>query len=229
MSPDRGESPETNPFAPPPSSQPGADSAAGKGGPTTPYGMPAPPPPSGYEAVLPDPAQPSGYGHPDYGQQPGTGQPAAPGQAAYGQPGYGTQPGHGQPAGYGPSPYGPPGAPSGPYGSYSSAAGQNDGLAVASLITSISGFFVGLSFPVGIGLGIAALRRIKRTGAEGRGLAVAGIVIGSIGTALLLLVAAGIALLLVTVRTSDNVTWEWDAGTNAQAPAIPGGTTAVDV
>jgi hypothetical protein len=37
--------------------------------------------------------------------------------------------------------------------------------------------------PVGLGLGVSARRTIRRTGEEGDGLALAGIVVGSIGTA----------------------------------------------
>jgi len=74
-----------------------------------------------------------------------------------------------------------------PYGGYPAwtppAPQQTDGLAIASLIVSCSSFVVGLSAPVGLGLGIAALRRIRRTGAQGRGLAIAGIVIGGLMTA----------------------------------------------
>jgi len=38
---------------------------------------------------------------------------------------------------------------------------------------------------VGLGLGIAALRRIRRTGAGGRGVAIAGVVVGAVGTLVL--------------------------------------------
>jgi len=54
-----------------------------------------------------------------------------------------------------------------------------EGLAIAALVTAV----VGLG-PVGVGLGIAALRRIRRRGTRGRGLAIAGIVVGAIWTAL---------------------------------------------
>ncbi|VTR75888.1 DUF4190 domain-containing protein [Cellulomonas hominis] len=64
-----------------------------------------------------------------------------------------------------------------------------DGLAIASLAVSLcSPLTSGLAAPVGLGLGVAALRRIGRSGARGRGLAVAGIVVGSVVT------LAGVAL-----------------------------------
>jgi len=55
---------------------------------------------------------------------------------------------------------------------------RTDGLAVASFVTAVIG--LGL---VGIGLGIAALVRVRRGLAEGRGLALAGIAIGAVWTA----------------------------------------------
>lgn len=227
MSSDRGESPEPNPFAPPSlSKQPEA-------GAPTPSAMPAGPPPSGYEAVPPS-AQP-GYGQPPYGQpgygQPGYGQPpAAPpyGQGQYPPPPrspYGTNPygapaqGAGQPvppgygtAGYGPVGYGPP--------------RRTDGLAIASLVTSAVGLavFAGVPCPVGLGLGIASLRRIKRSGAEGRGLAIAGIVVGAVGTALLLAFAAFLilAFAFATNGPSDS-DFQWDVDdVSTTAQVAPG-------
>jgi hypothetical protein len=59
-----------------------------------------------------------------------------------------------------------------------------EGLATASLVTSIAGLVVlgGLPGPVGVGLGIGALRRIRRRGTKGRGMAIAGVVVGAVGT-----------------------------------------------
>ncbi|MFD9660607.1 DUF4190 domain-containing protein [Rhodococcus sp. NPDC059968] len=114
------------------------------------------------------------YGGDQYGapnQQYGTPNPyAAPNQYSapnlYGAPGQ-----YGGPAPqYGaPNPYGAP---------YPRPLGTN-GLAIASLITSIvGGCFYGLGSIVGIILGIIALGQIKQSGQEGRGLAIAGIAIG---------------------------------------------------
>lgn len=67
-----------------------------------------------------------------------------------------------------------------------------DGLATASLVTAV----VGLG-PVAVGLGIAALVRIHRRHARGRGLAIAGIAVGAVWTlvaAALVAVAVGTAL-----------------------------------
>lgn len=111
------------------------------------------------------------YGQPQqpYGQQPGYGQQA--------QPQYGQQPGYGQPQ-YGQAPYSP--SVYGGYG-YSGSPGTN-GLATASLICSLGGLLIGLSAPVGIVLGIIALSQIKKTNQDGKGMALAGVIVGSVLT-----------------------------------------------
>ena len=63
----------------------------------------------------------------------------------------------------------PPAAPSGRQG--------RDGLAITSLVLGIIPVFVGI---LGIVFGIIALVRIRRSGRRGRGLAIAGIVLGSL-------------------------------------------------
>ncbi|MBE8516345.1 DUF4190 domain-containing protein [Amycolatopsis sp. H6(2020)] len=73
---------------------------------------------------------------------------------------------------------------------------RRDGLAVASLITGVLGFF-GITAVLGVGFGIAALVRIHRTGERGRGLAVGGIAAGVVWAIALpvatVLVLAGLA------------------------------------
>jgi hypothetical protein len=120
--------------------------------------------------------------YPDY--------PPQPPQYGYAPPPYGGMPGYpGQP------PY--PG-PYNPYGPYPST--QTNGLAIASLVTSLAGVvfgiplavfcYVGLLIPViAAVLGGVALSQIRQTGQQGRAMAVAGIVIG-VGTAALLMLAA---------------------------------------
>ena len=72
-----------------------------------------------------------------------------------------------------------------------SAPRGTDGVAIAALVASLLALG-----PVAIVLGVVALRRTRRSGAPGRGLAVAGIMIGSLGTVVLLvLVIAWLALL----------------------------------
>jgi peptidyl-prolyl cis-trans isomerase B (cyclophilin B) len=66
-----------------------------------------------------------------------------------------------------------------PYSGYAPAqSNKTNGLAIASLITS---FFISI---VGIILGHIALSQIKRTGENGRGLAIAGLVIGYVSLAI---------------------------------------------
>ena len=54
------------------------------------------------------------------------------------------------------------------------------------MATSVGGLFLGgLPGVVGLILGIVALRRIRASGKQGRGLAITGIVVGSLGLAYL--------------------------------------------
>jgi hypothetical protein len=90
------------------------------------------------------------------------------------------------------------------------------------LATGIGGLFIGLSAPVAIGLGIAALVQIKRRQQAGKGLAIAGLVIGSlvtIGYGLL------IGFLFVLGSTADE-----DYGTPEQpvSSSSSGPTTYID-
>ncbi|MFG1611668.1 DUF4190 domain-containing protein [Nonomuraea wenchangensis] len=150
----------------------------------------------GYGAQQPG----GGYGQqgqPGYGQ-PGQGQPGygQPGYGGYGQQpqsggGYGQQPqsggGYGeQPqsgAGYGQQQYAygqmPPSGAYGynPYGAAPPPQRPTNGMAVASLVLGIVGMIsCGLTSIVGVILGHIALARIKRSGEEGQGMAVAGLV-----------------------------------------------------
>ena len=69
-----------------------------------------------------------------------------------------------------------PGYPMPPTGS--------NGLAVASLITSLVGLvFCGIPSIVGLILGIIAMRETRRTGQAGHGLALAGVIVGGVVTA----------------------------------------------
>ncbi|MEV0164118.1 DUF4190 domain-containing protein [Nonomuraea fuscirosea] len=114
-------------------------------------------------------------GHGGYGQQPAS----HPQELGYGQlppsGGYGQQPpsygGHGQ-QGYGqPGYYGPP--------------RSTNGMAVASLVLGIIGLVAcGLTSIPGVILGHVALNRIKRTGEEGSGMAVGGLVTSYITVAI---------------------------------------------
>jgi hypothetical protein len=128
--------------------------------------------------------------------------PYDPNQQQSHQGGHGADP-YGQPY---PSQYGPdspqPGQPYHPYGhpGYGRQPPPGtSGMAVAALITSAAGLLLcGITCPVGAILGHVALNRIKQTGQQGRGLALAGIIIGWVGTVLLMI---GVILVIATVNS----------------------------
>lgn len=142
-------------------------------------------PPSG--AFEPPPIE-HGQG---YGAQPGSTPPPSgyPPPPGYGQ-GYGQPPsGYGPPPGTPPS-YPPPGgyAAPPPYQSGYPAPPQSrtNGMAIGSLVSSVLAFPLGFCYVgplvaiVGVVLGIIALNQIKQSGEQGRGLAIAGIVVGGV-------------------------------------------------
>ncbi|WP_156374145.1 DUF4190 domain-containing protein [Cellulomonas sp. Leaf334] len=146
-----------------------------------------------------------GAPHPQYGApQPQYGAPqyGAP-QPQYGAPQYGA-PGYGQaPPPYGAQPYG--------YGQ-PYVTPPTEGMAIASFVTSTAGllFLGGLPGPVGLGLGIAALRRIKVNGKAGRGWAIAGITIGAFGILWLLAIVAYIIFVLALFASAGSSSGFWD-------------------
>ena len=152
---------------PDPTPSPGAEASRQPGHPPLPsYGAPGS---AGAGAT----AEHGAAGQPGYGAQPGFGGPPGyGGQPPYGQPAYGPPPGYGVP-GYGVPGYGfPPG-----YG----YPRPTNTLAILSLVMAF------VFSPVGLVLGIVARRQIRQTGEQGDGLALAGIIVGGIGTALAVL------------------------------------------
>ncbi|HZX07022.1 DUF4190 domain-containing protein [Kribbella sp.] len=147
------------------------------------YGRPDQPPSTPWAA--PGAQPPPGQPQPPYGQSP-YGQPQ-PGQPQYGQPQYGQsaqgQPPYG-PGAYGPAPYGHgygPGQYPAAYGyGYTGGSGGTNALATAALVCALGGIFIGLSAPVGVALGITALVQLSRRPQAGKGMAIAGVVIGSL-------------------------------------------------
>jgi hypothetical protein len=123
-----------------------------------------------YPSPYPPPPVPSyGYPPPPPGGPPGYGGPPV---------GYGPPPGYGGPPGY-PMPY----DPYRPYG----APPETNGLAIASLVTSLAAIPLtalcgigALAAIVGIVLGIVALNQLRQTHQQGRGLAIAGIAVGTL-------------------------------------------------
>jgi hypothetical protein len=111
-------------------------------------------------AAPPPPPGPPAYSPPpDYPAAPGYGPP--PG---YGQQPYGAQPGYGPPPGYPPT-YGRP----------------TNTMAILALVLAF------VFAPAGLILGIVARKQIRRTGEDGDGLALAGIICGGIFTAIFVL------------------------------------------
>lgn len=109
------------------------------------------------------------------------------------QPGYST-PGYAGP-GYG-SP--PPGYGYG-YGYPMAVAKSTNGLAVASLICGCAQFIAWILTGIpAIILGHIALSQIKRTGQEGRGMAIAGLVLGYLG------LVAFIAFIVLVIAVADD-------------------------
>ncbi len=160
-----GQTPPATPYGQAPGSTPYGQTPPatpyGQAPGSTPYGQTPPATPYG-QAPGSTPADQPGYGQPGYGQ-PVYGQPVY-GQPAYGQGGYGY--------GYGPN------------GAYPTA-GKTNGMAIASLVCGILGFICFLGAVLGgvaIILGIGARRKIKESGGAetGDGLALAGIIIGSV-------------------------------------------------
>jgi hypothetical protein len=104
-----------------------------------------------------------------------------------------------------PAPYGqqypPPYGYGYGYGYPGSAMVKTNGLATAALVCGLGGLVIGLSAPVGVGLGIAALVQIKRRGESGKGQAIAGIVIGGLVTAF----GAGLLAIAILVGFSEGI------------------------
>jgi len=89
-------------------------------------------------------------------------------------------------------------------------------MAIASMATSMGGlFFGGLPGVVGLILGIAALRRIRTNGKQGRGLAITGIVVGSLGVAYLIVVILFIAGMIAGTAQLGSGSYAEDYGSSS--------------
>jgi hypothetical protein len=184
----------TSPYGVPPVTGGGYPAPGGDDAPATmSYGTPA-----AASGEQPGEAAPGGYPAPGGAYAaagyPQPGQPAQPGQPQGGYPaypGYPGQPGGNPPAGGGAYPYG--GAP---YGG--SPAPTTDGVSIAALVTSLLGMNV-----VAVVLGVLGLRRTKKNGTQGRGLALAGLIIGAVE--LVALVVIGIAITVAVVSHGNQM------------------------
>lgn len=155
----------------------------------TPQGTPdVPPAPAAPTAAQPvagqyaPPAQPGYPTPPAYPQQP----------SAYPQPGYAAPPqAPAQPYAYGQQ---------APYGAYPYTAGpKTNGLAITSLVSSIAAFVVlpFIASIVGVITGHIALKQLRTSGENGRGLALAGVIVGWVGVGLGLLFILFVTIAIV--------------------------------
>ncbi|MGC5377070.1 DUF4190 domain-containing protein [Micromonospora sp. DT68] len=144
------------------------------------------------------PLDPTMVSSPPVPTQPGPSDPYSPadpyagGQAAPGQP----------------VAYAPPGYPP-PYPGYGyPPPPKNNALAIASLVLSLVGLTsCGITAPIGAILGHVAQSQIRTSGEAGEGMAKAGIIVGWIVTALMLLgVAAYAAIIIFAVTNADSST-----------------------
>lgn len=171
--------PSSDPYAATP---PAAPSAAG----ADPYATAAP----AYGTPTSAP-----YGAPAYGA------PAAPAYGAAAAPAYGVPaaPAYGSPAqnAYGSAPaYGVDG--------YGYSAPKTNTMALVSLIASCSAFVLGITAVVGVVCGHIALSQIKRTGEGGRGMAIAGLIIGYVLTALSVLAIVFFVMIIAFAASTSS-------------------------
>lgn len=129
--------------------------------------------------------------------QPG-GHPPVPPAPAYGSPpAYGSAPAYGAPPAYGAAPA---------YGYGYGAPAKTNTLAIVSLIASISAFVI-LPFigsVVGVITGHMSLSQLKTNGEQGRGLALAGTIVGWVGLGLAVLgIIAAIAFFGLMVASYE--------------------------
>ena len=82
----------------------------------------------------------------------------------------------------------------GPYPAYPPALPTN-GLAIASLVCGVGTFVIGLSFIPAIICGHIARGQIRRTGEQGGGLALAGLILGYVGGALFIVLVAVLVII----------------------------------
>lgn len=115
--------------------------------------------------------------------------PASPTYPAYQAPPPGQ---YGAVPGYGPAPY--------------VLSRPTNGMALAAMITALAGIVSGIGFPIGAVLGHIALKRVRETGEEGESYAKTGIIVGWIGTGLLLLCAIGyVAIFAALISASTTI------------------------
>ena len=158
---------------------PSGAAARYRGGMTDPTEQPRTP--SSAPPYQPDAQQPQA---PQYGRQP-----------YYGQAGYGERPNGQQPQGqqpHGQQPYGQQPYGQQPYGQQN----RSDKYNVLAIVSLVSAFFISLAAVI---TGHIALHQIKRTGEQGRALAITGLVLGYVG-----LVAGLVVIVIIVAAIAAN-------------------------
>jgi hypothetical protein len=123
------------------------------------------------------------------------------------QPPYGSDP-------YGYDPYGAYGAPQPPasvqhhyYGAPPVMMPPTNGMATAALICGIAGFLLcGLASPLAIIFGHIARGQIRRTGEQGDGMALAGLILGYVVTVFMVLIVLFYFGLIAAIVSSSSTT-----------------------
>ncbi|WP_433117520.1 DUF4190 domain-containing protein [Micromonospora sp. CA-246542] len=142
----------------------------------------------------PVPAQP-GPVDPYAPADPYAGAQQAPGAPVPGYP----------PPGYPAPGYAPPGYPPQYPGYGYPAPRKTNGLAIASLVLALVGLTsCGITAPIGAILGHVAQKQIRASGEDGEGMAKAGIIVGWIVTALMVLAIAAYAAVIIFAVTNDS-------------------------
>lgn len=188
--------------------------------PLDPYGQQAygttAPAPYGQQAYGTPAYDPQTYAAPSYGQQ-AYGAPAAPyGQQAYGQPAYSQQYAAPQYTSYPqPGTYAP--------GAQWAQPQKTNGMAIAALVLGLAGIVTaGAAGILGLIFGIIGVRQTSRTGDAGKGMAIAGIVLGSLGILFFALVVIGF---IAAIASGDTTTHSGSFSFGTSASALLGAAT----
>lgn len=78
-----------------------------------------------------------------------------------------------------------------------------NGLAVSGFVLSLCGFGTGITFIVGLILSAIGLAKTKKTGQDGRGLALAGTIIGAIGTGLMIIGTIIMTIIIIVAAANS--------------------------
>jgi hypothetical protein len=101
-------------------------------------------------------------------------------------------------------------APQYPPYAYGAAAPRTNVLAIISLVASCVGLVFPLGYIAGVVMGHIALSQIKRTGEGGRGLALAGVIVGYSLLALWILIAVAYIIFIVVIIGTASSTGDFN-------------------